>query len=191
MDESNNWKQYLFKGALAYHKQEFRLAQPLLRQSPEEKLDHSVTSSKETLPVVLENLALVLLDQGKFGRAESVLKRALSLVKNRQSACRLTYKLAQLYLLQGKFSLAERFTAGAITLGEACPIRNPEMEALQLTKLAKIWNSWGQHQSAIETFYTAQEMRRDGLFSFDCTPAGPLPIAIRATYPVQQFAEFK
>jgi tetratricopeptide (TPR) repeat protein len=115
--------------------------------------------------VVLENLSLIFIKQGRFARAERVLKRAISKDTSPHSACRLKYKLAQLYLLQGRYLLAETITGEASALAELCPVRDINMESEQLLRLANLWHHWGADQIALQHYKKVQEIRRSTLFS--------------------------
>lgn len=159
-EEQTEWMHSVFRGSIAFRNQDYKLAEMMLRQALTQQEEANVEVSERSLPVVLENLSLVFAKQGRFTRAERVLKRAMNAATNQQTLCRLRYKLAQLYLLQGRFALADRATTEAANLGSACSTRDIEMETEQLLRLAKLWLNWGQDQIALDKYRDAQELRR-------------------------------
>jgi tetratricopeptide (TPR) repeat protein len=180
MEKQTDWMHSVFRGATAYQKQDYKLAEQMLRQALAQQEEAKIEPSERSLPEVLENLSLVFAKQGRFIRAERVLKRAIAAASSQQSACRLRYKLAQLYLLQGRYALAERVTLEAVALGQLCPIRDIQMESEQLLRLAALWLNWGQDQIALDSYRKVQEIRRACLFPF----ATNLPTIDSAQLPV-------
>ena len=161
LNQRTDWTHSIDKAEIAYRKQDYQRAELMLRSALKQCKEKKQSNSELALPVVLENLALVFMHQGRFVRAERVLKRALLLVKDGQTSSRLMYRLAELYLLQGRFSLAERVTADAGALGQLCRSHGASTETLQLLRLANLWNNWGQEQTALGIYRKVQAVRRE------------------------------
>lgn len=185
MDTTNQleWMHSIVKGAIAYQEQDYKLAEQMLTETLN-RLDSPTDSVQErALPLVLENLSLIFAEQGRFTRAERVLRRAMLLASTQQAACRVTYKLAQVALFQGRYDDADRLTIKAIGLGQSCSTRDIEMESEQLLRLALLWLNWGKDQIALDNYRKMLEVRRTCLFPFRSNvPVDPTQLSVLTNF---------
>jgi len=158
MNEVREWKHCIEQGATAYRDGKYELAQSMLLEALSEHCTQE--DFKPAIAIVLENLALVLIRQKRYARAERMLRRALALTGNLQDTCRLQYKLAELYLFQGRFSIAEHAAKTANMIGECDHDRNLQVEIEQQLRLSELWNRWGQSDLALATYNEVRRLRQ-------------------------------
>jgi Tfp pilus assembly protein PilF len=161
MSSSLIWNNYIELGATAFQTGHLEIAETMLRQAAKD--GHKLNKGYPAIPTVLENLAVVFCQQERFAKAERVFKRAISMHQNKQGnnadVCRILYKLAELYMIQGRLSLAERTTEEGLEVARSLPRRDKLMEGAQLIRLANLWNEKGKHDEAIRIYKEVMQLR--------------------------------
>jgi tetratricopeptide (TPR) repeat protein len=152
-------QKYFQQSSTAFHDGHLELAATMLREAI--KQPHDI-DFRPALPVIMENLALICVKQNRYARAERLMKRSIVMCQKRdlESVCRLTYKLAELYLMQGRFSLAIATVQDALQVGQSSENRNRQMEVTSLLRLADLWNGWGQTDMAVTTYHQVLRLRQ-------------------------------
>ncbi|HEY9714673.1 MAG TPA: tetratricopeptide repeat protein [Chroococcales cyanobacterium] len=158
------WNNYIDLGSTAYSTGHFEIAETMLRQAAKEA--HKLKRGYPAVAIVLENLAVVFFRQERYAKSERVFKRAIAMHESQRTEgrgavdiCRIHYKMAELFLLQDKLSLAERSLAEALDLAYALPERDKQMEITHLIRLATLWNERGMHDHAIKAYREVMVLR--------------------------------
>ncbi len=164
MDTNLIWNTYIEMGEKAFQHGQYEVAESMLRAAIKEA--PTLRKGPIPLPQVLENLAEVFCMQQRYLKCERQFKRTLSLymkdgTENNPNVCRILYKMARLYLLQGKFSLAELWYARALESSKSCNSLDTDMHGKWILELVRLWHSAGETESAMKAYQEVLMMRID------------------------------
>lgn len=164
MDTNAIWNTYIELGEKAYHHGQYDVAESMLRAAIKE----APKLRKERIPLatVLENLAEVFCQQKRYAKCERQFKRTLDLYiregkEDNPSVCRVLYKIAHLYLLQEKFSLADLWYERALETSKNCSSLDPQQHAQWILKMVKLWHEYGMHDVALKAYQEVLMQRLD------------------------------
>lgn len=162
MDEVSVWKTYIELGETAYHHGQYQIAETMLRAALKES--PRTTRDTRSLAAVLENLAEVFFKQERYPKAERLYKRAMAVHekeagKNCAGVLRLLYKMANLYAVQRKHSLAERWFRKALDAGPLCQGMDEVQQAQHILRLVQLWHAQGQQELALMAYQEVLALR--------------------------------
>ncbi len=164
MDTNMIWNTYIDMGEKAFQHGQYDIAESMLRAAIKEA--PALKAGPIPLPQVLENLAEIFCKQGRYLKCERQFKRTLSLymregAENNPNVCRVLYKMARLYLLQEKFSLAELWYARALESGKSCDLLDPDTHGKWILELVRLWHNLGQADLAMKAYQEVLMLRID------------------------------
>ena len=161
MDQSQ-WQQYIQSGENACQQRKYAAAETAFKSAVKEAeklgiqnhtLETGITITGFPLGSSLNDLAVVYDDQGKYGDAEPLYKRALAvdekaLGPNHPDVARDLINVAAMYDRQGKYGDAERLYKRALAIDEkAFGLNHPEI-ATGLRTLALLYYRQGKYGEA-------------------------------------------
>lgn len=164
MDTNLIWNTYIEMGEKAFRHGQYEVAESMLRAAIKEA--PALKKGPIPLPQVLENLAEIFCKQERYLKCERQFKRTLSLymkdgADNNPNVCRILYKMARLYLLQGKYSLADLWYARALESSKNCTLLDPDTHGKWILELVRLWHDAGETNSAMKAYQEVLMLRID------------------------------
>ncbi len=164
MDTNLIWNTYIEMGEKAFKHGQYDVAESMLRAAIKEA--PTLKKGPIPLPQVLENLAEIFCKQKRYLKCERQFKRTLSLymrdgAENNPDVCRILYKMARLYLLQGKYSLADLWFARGLESGRNCTLLDQDTHAKWILELVRLWHSAGETNTAMKAYQEVLMLRID------------------------------
>lgn len=172
MDTNVIWDTYIQMGEKAFRHGQYEVAETMLRAAIKEA--PALRKEQIPLPQLLENLAEIFCKQERFLKCERQFKRTLALymregADNNPNVCRVLYKMARLYLIQGKFSLGELWYTRALESSKKCDALDPDMHGKWILELVKLWHNAGETTAAMNAYQEVLMLRIDMTPSFVST----------------------
>ncbi|HEY9788552.1 MAG TPA: hypothetical protein V6D17_24395 [Candidatus Obscuribacterales bacterium] len=140
------WSAYVELGATAYKNGHLDVAEMMLKAAMREK--HGRQSDLEGVVITIEALADQFAMLGQYAKAEKLYKRArtyyLRKQKSDEHACRLLYKLTEVFISSDRFAMARRTFAQAYLLAKKTRDVSLEEHKQYLSKVLRLWKRKGR-----------------------------------------------